>query len=136
MILIAGVLLRLKDGHVVLNRRGKTAPVSAGLLALYGGHIEKGESPKDAARRELSEETSLKFNHDDLKFLTEFELAEAGIKKFYAFELMAANQDFDVDEGDGSETYSVEEALARKDLTASLRRTLETVRGKSGIKHN
>ena len=47
----------LAQNKVLLVRR-KRAP-SAGLWSLPGGKIEGGESPREAARRELKEETGL-----------------------------------------------------------------------------
>ncbi len=57
--LLHGAILVLRQrGHLVLIRREK-APYK-GLLALPGGKLEPGESPADAARREMLEETGLK----------------------------------------------------------------------------
>jgi ADP-ribose pyrophosphatase YjhB (NUDIX family) len=54
-----GVLLALRQrGHIILIRREK-APYK-GLLALPGGKLEEGETPMEAARREMREETGLK----------------------------------------------------------------------------
>jgi len=54
-----GVLLALRQrGHLVLIRRAK-APYE-GYLALPGGKIEQHETPEEAARREMFEETGLK----------------------------------------------------------------------------
>jgi len=54
-----GVLLALRQrGHLVLIRRAK-APY-AGYLALPGGKIDPGETPDQAARREMREETGLR----------------------------------------------------------------------------
>ena len=47
----------LSQNKVLLVRRNR-AP-SAGLWSLPGGKIEGGESPREAARRELKEETGL-----------------------------------------------------------------------------
>src|SRR5262245_53576728 len=47
----------LSQNKVLLVRR-KRAP-SAGLWSLPGGKIEDGESPREAARRELREETGI-----------------------------------------------------------------------------
>lgn len=49
--------LVLKNKRVLLGLRHNTS--CAGEWALPGGHVEFGESPSDAARRELQEETSL-----------------------------------------------------------------------------
>ena len=133
MINIAGILLKLPDGQVILNRRGKAAPVSAGLLALYGGHIEQGETPVEAASRELLEETSIKFNLNDLVHLFDFKIsAEGRPRKFYVFELKVDSQNFAVYEGKGSEVYKIEDVLIREDLAPSLRKTLKLVRQKDG----
>lgn len=47
------------DVQVLLIERGKDVQACPGLPAFPGGFIEDGESPFDAARRELQEETGL-----------------------------------------------------------------------------
>jgi ADP-ribose pyrophosphatase YjhB (NUDIX family) len=55
---LLGVSVALwRDGSVLLARRAK--PPLAGLWSLPGGLVEVGERLKDAARRELKEETGL-----------------------------------------------------------------------------
>jgi ADP-ribose pyrophosphatase YjhB (NUDIX family) len=54
--LAASVALR-RDDHLLLVERGH-AP-ARGLFAVPGGRLEQGESPEEAARRELFEETGL-----------------------------------------------------------------------------
>lgn len=48
-----------KDGRGLLLRRGKTAPYAPGLWNFPGGHIDKGETAIDAARRECEEEAGI-----------------------------------------------------------------------------
>ena len=45
-----------RDGHVLLVERGKGP--RRGIWSLPGGHIEPGETAREAALRELQEETS------------------------------------------------------------------------------
>lgn len=47
----------LRRGEVLMARRAR--PPLADLWSFPGGHIEPGESPEEAVRRELAEETGL-----------------------------------------------------------------------------
>ncbi len=46
-----------RDGKILLGERGKGAMV--GLWSLPGGHVEPGEAAREAARREVREETGI-----------------------------------------------------------------------------
>ena len=46
-----------RDGHVLLVERGKG--LSRGIWSLPGGHVEPGEPARDAALREVVEETGI-----------------------------------------------------------------------------
>ena len=63
-IMCAGAVVRDADGRLLLVRRGH-AP-SVGLWSLPGGRVEPGESPAQAAAREVLEETGLEVDVRDL----------------------------------------------------------------------
>ena len=56
-IVCAGAVVRDRDGRLLLVRRGH-AP-SLGLWSVPGGRVEDGETPEQAAAREVLEETGL-----------------------------------------------------------------------------
>ncbi|MEU4482655.1 NUDIX domain-containing protein [Micromonospora sp. NPDC023966] len=56
---VALVLLVDPSGAVLLQHRDEHAPVSPNQWSLPGGHLEPGETPEQAARRELLEGTGL-----------------------------------------------------------------------------
>lgn len=53
------LVVPLREGRVLVARRRADAEHLPGLWEFPGGKIEDGESPVDAARRELTEETGL-----------------------------------------------------------------------------
>ncbi len=56
---VALVLLVDRSGAVLLQHRDGNTSVSPNQWSLPGGRIEPGETPEEAARRELLEETGL-----------------------------------------------------------------------------
>lgn len=48
--------LLIADGNVLAERRRPTKTVVPGAIAIPGGHIEAGEVPEEAVRREVREE--------------------------------------------------------------------------------
>lgn len=63
-IVCAGAVVRDGDGRLLLVRRGH-AP-SLGLWSVPGGRVEDGETPAQAAAREVLEETGLQVEIGDL----------------------------------------------------------------------
>jgi 8-oxo-dGTP diphosphatase len=63
-VLCAGAVVRDPSGRLLLVRRGR--PPSAGLWSVPGGRVEPGETPAQAAVREVREETGLDVTVGDL----------------------------------------------------------------------
>lgn len=65
----AEILLMRDDGAVILQiRDDKPGITNPGLVSSFGGHIEEGEEPIDAAVREINEETNLGLDKEQLQF--------------------------------------------------------------------
>jgi 8-oxo-dGTP pyrophosphatase MutT (NUDIX family) len=54
---VVGCLVVGPDGRIFAQRRSPTRRLFPGCWDLVGGHIEAGESPRQALERELAEET-------------------------------------------------------------------------------
>lgn len=62
----SGVLLVTGDGNIIaMHRDDKPGLRDAGCYGIFGGAIEDGETPLEAAVREIGEETNLKVSSDD-----------------------------------------------------------------------
>lgn len=70
----AGVILETVDGKLVFQiRSNKPEVFHAGEISIFGGGIEQGEGPVDAAVREIEEELELILNKTSLEFLGIYE---------------------------------------------------------------
>jgi len=126
----ASIILQLPDEKIIFQRRDDKAPISPNTLAFFGGGIESGEKPRDAAIRELAEETSLELEGLEFHYITMYtynDLAADIGKKFYLFRTNIPHADFKVYEGKGAEVYSLQEALEREDIAPAAKHVLHNI---------
>ena len=64
---LALVIPMNRKGEILLQHRTPDAPIKPNYWAFFGGHIEEGETPEEAARREFREELQI-----DVDFLVLF----------------------------------------------------------------
>ncbi len=63
------IILYNKDGKILLEHRSKNRKRNPGIWALFGGHVEKGEDPKEAVFREVREELGYKLSNTTLLYV-------------------------------------------------------------------
>lgn len=70
--IVVAVAILVRDGNILLSRRRAGSHLE-GLWEFPGGKLEPGESPLDAARREVAEEVGLVVEEARLFYRREFE---------------------------------------------------------------
>lgn len=65
---LADVIIFKKDRSLYLQKRPRN-PTEIGDISLFGGHVEEGETPLEAAIREIKEETGGDIESKDLLFV-------------------------------------------------------------------
>jgi 8-oxo-dGTP pyrophosphatase MutT (NUDIX family) len=124
------VMLGLVDraGRVLLQERDEHAPVDPERWTLPGGGVEPGESPEEAAHRELEEETGLV--GQPLRRVGDYSLACAlhGRDDVTLFTAATSLTDADIDCREGRQIVFVDPAAALGlDLTDASRALLPVV---------
>ena len=80
----AGIILTDNKGRILLQHRDNDAPRYPGRWGLFGGQLEKDETPEQAVRRETKEEIGIELT--DLKFFKKYKLQrEKGIFEAFFF---------------------------------------------------
>jgi len=87
----ANVIL-VKDGKILILLRSRESSWKPETWGPPGGHVEKGETPEQAAARETFEETGLKVDPDDLTPLIQKTNHSYGMVYFYTTDKFSGEQ--------------------------------------------
>lgn len=110
-----------RNGKCILEKRKATSRSFPGLWSLVAGKIEEGETPVEAARREILEETSVKVG-EPLGSMDPLYVREGNVLfKVYPFHFDAGDQEVNLN--DENERYvwaSLDEAKKLETLTDTI----------------
>jgi 8-oxo-dGTP pyrophosphatase MutT (NUDIX family) len=123
MVKTAEVILVTQDNHIILQQRDdKPDIVNPGKITAFGGRLEEGEEPLDAAVRETEEEVSIKLEREDFELLgVYYKTKEKHGQDAECWAYLARNinaDDIDLKEGAGIVIISREDNL--KDFNLSI----------------
>lgn len=109
-----------RDGRILLGKRSPTRRTYANCWALFGGHLEAGETPAQAAIRELREELNIQIS--ELQFVHQFETAQITIT-IYACNSWSGEPQLLDDEHSEMRWFDPAQAMALPDLALAEYRT-------------
>ena len=126
---VTGIFIQNEKGEIWFGRMPKWSD----MLAIAGGHLERGETLEESAKRELKEETGL--DADSLEFVGQYEMIDSPQyhkkKHFLAFNYryhVTGQPDIQYnDEFSEALWLTKEEALAREDVNDLTRMSLSAL---------
>lgn len=132
----AGVILETIDGKLIFQvRPSKPGIVHPGEVSIFGGEVEEGEKPIDAAVCEIKEELTLILNKKNLEFLGIYEKTnEIHGAEGVCYIYIARGIDSDklkLEEGEGIVLFSKEENLDKHKFTVLARQLIKDFLAKS-----
>jgi 8-oxo-dGTP diphosphatase len=110
---IACIFLVDRSGALLLQLRDDQAPYYPNVWGLPGGAVEPGETPLEAAARELWEETSLRPSAPLTLFARQELPAQSRVKNYFYGPTTAAQSDVVLGEGAAMLFIPADEVLAR-----------------------
>lgn len=111
---IAVMFLYDKDKKVLMQHRAEDEEFYAGYWGCFGGHIEDGETPKEALKRELFEELEYKIQDPHLLMTSEFQDGDRMVTTYNFIEPYDTTQPLIQHEGQDYGWFTVDEALNLK----------------------
>ena len=124
---VAAILVVERSGRVLLQLRDSLAPVLPDKWSLVGGHLEPGEPPEAAARREVLEESALAIE-GPLETVFQGPLPSgrgSGLTYWYVYAAPTRAGDAEIVVGEGADIVFVAPAeVAGLDLAPSAARIL------------
>lgn len=126
----ASLVLVDPRGWVLMQERDEHAPLWPDTWGFPGGGLEEGETPREAASRELAEETGIVVVAEDLAHLGSFEQpGPEGVVSFQCFAAPTGLGDADVDCREGRQIVFVDPAtIGTLDLAGPAATALDAVR--------
>ncbi len=119
---IALIVIQDREGKYLLMFRDGRAPRFPLQWGLFGGHVENGEDPLQAARRELEEEIGVRGKKEDFSSLGAWEVHDHVIHAV-AYNRRISLHEIQLGEGAGFGVFTQEE-LRRLDMAESAREVL------------
>lgn len=113
MLEIACTFLVDRSGALLLQLRDDQAPYYPNVWGLPGGAVEPGETPLEAAARELLEETALRPAAPLSLFMRQELPAQSRVKNYFYGPTAAAQSDVVLGEGAAMLFIPADEVLAR-----------------------
>jgi len=117
----AGILIENNDGKMLFQLRDNNPKIkNRNCWSLFGGGINKNETPTEAAIRELKEELGIDIKKEQLYLWTVFH----GFKKknfLFKLKLNKNIKDMKLKEGSSMGYFTILEILKKRNLVKSLR---------------
>ena len=108
---IAVIFLYNEEKKVLMQERGKDEEFYAGYWGCFGGHMEEGETPEQALKRELVEELEYEVNNPILLVTSELVDGDRKITTYNFIEKYDNAQPLVQHEGQSYGWFSINEAL-------------------------